>query len=192
MKVHWCCGDIYLKDYINIDAYGEYADTISYTLLDGNETTLDKYFKYPFIEDTLQRRLNRRPVIVDRIANILGPWTFEDDSLDEIVMISCFEHFWPKDALRILEEAKRTLKKNGRLIIDFPDIKKQVDMYYDTNPEYCMELIYCNHKNEFSIHHWGYTKESFARLFDKEKFAIEYRTIVEHSYPMIGAVVTKL
>lgn len=192
MKIHLACGDVYLDGYINIDIGGVYSDNVGEEELNKNLTTLDKYFKYPFIEDKEKRQANRRPIIVDRMANILEEWNFEDESLDEIVMISCFEHFYPQDALRILDEVKRTLKKGGKWIVDFPDIKKQVELYYDVAPEFCMELIYCNHKNKFSIHHWGYTEKSFAKLFDKDKFKVEFKTIVEHAYPMIGAVVTKL
>ena len=192
MKIHWCCGDIYLDGYINIDANGEYSDLVSEKKLNMNVTNLGKYFKYPFIEDKEIRQANRRPIIVDEMKNILEPWDFENKSLDEIVMISCLEHFWYRDALMIIEEVKRTLKKGGKWIVDFPDLKKQMDMYYGVNDEFLIELIYCNHKNQFSIHHWGYTEKSFAKLFNPLEYKVEYKTIVEHAYPMIGAIVTKL
>lgn len=191
-KVHFCCGDVYLDGYINIDINGIYVDNAPKHLLEANRTTLDKYFKYEFIKDANERKKHRRAIIVDRMANVVHDWEFENESLDEIVMISCFEHLYPQDALKVKEEVKRTLKVGGRWIVDFPDIKKQVEMYYDSNPEFCMELIYCNHKNSYSIHHWGYTEISFANLFNPFEYDIKYKTIVKHDYPMIGAVVTKL
>ena len=59
-----------------------------------------------------------------------------------------------------------------------------------------IRLIYCNHKDEQSIHHWGYTRRTFVDLLNpnKEKlqFKFKWRDIVNHEYPMIGCEATKL
>lgn len=206
MKLHLCCGDIYLKGYINIDIHGYIVDkekncaiqtvkgiidTFDLKAGNPNETTLDKYFKYPFIEDPIERAKNKRPFIIDKEMNILERWPFEDESVEDIVMISCIEHFNPKTELpHILSEMNRVMKKEGRLIIDFPDIKKQVDEYYDKDPEFCMELIYCNHKNPYSIHHWGFNEKTFPNYLGRN-WEYTFETVVKHEYPMIGVIAIK-
>lgn len=197
MKIHFCCGDVYLKGYINIDIdgilIGDYMKTHE---KNPNETTLAKYFKRPFETDSTKRKPN--PFLIDRKDNILGNmdkssgWTFGDSTIDEIVMVSAFEHFEHKTEIPyIINEAYRTLKPGGTYKFDFPDIKKTVELYYDSDPEFCMELIYCNHKNKYSIHNWGYTEKSIYRYFDPNKWELEFDNFVKHDYPMIGVIAKK-
>ena len=212
IKLHLCCGDIFLKGYINIDIDGYVIDELNTSIADKfdsndelvdtiditnnqNETTLDNYFKYPFIRNEQTRKKLKRPFIIDKQMNVLEKWSFEDNSVDEIVMISCIEHFNPKtETPHIFSEINRVMKSGGKLIIDFPDVKKQVEQYIDTDPEFCFELLYCNHSHQYAIHHWGFTEKSFPKwlgsnwlyqFFDTEKF------IVKHEYPMIGCYAIK-
>ena len=184
MKIHLCCGDIYLyPGYTNIDIKGKLATKVSKEELEKNKTTLDKYFKYTFGE-------SRREVIVDKKMDITKSWDFEDNSIEEIVAISTIEHFPPKEAKFIIFEIKRILKKDGILIIDFPDIKKTVQMYLDLDPEFCMRLLYCNQKDKYSTHFWGYTNDTFRALWGKN-FAVYEDVVVKHDYPMLSYIVIK-
>jgi len=186
MKLHWCCGDIYLDDYVNIDIHG----VLEYTLTENpNKTTLDSYYKRPFEKEFDKRE--RGMFIVDKILNILDIWPFASNSIDEVVMISSWEHFFKPEMLFIKSQIERVLKSGGKFIVDFPDIKKDMELYYDSDPDYLMELIYCNGKNKHSIHKYGYTVESFKKLWGS-KYNVEQKIIVEHNYPMIGMEVTKL
>ena len=188
MKLHWCCGDIYLDGYINMDVVGIERDKALYP--DINDTTLEHYYKRPFNEEFSKRE--RKGFVVDRIENILRPWPFGFEEVDEIVMISCIEHFSKFDALIILSEVKRVLKRGGRFIVDFPDIRKNIGLYYNIDPDFMMELIYCNGKDARSVHKWGYTAKSFTALWEIGKFVVGEKRIVKHDYPMIGMEVTKL
>ncbi len=215
MKIHLCCGDVYLKDYINCDINGyliipsnlEHAVNIKY--LDGcflfdkirdaeislkngnpNETTLDNYFKNPFIKDAVERQKQRKPIIIDKIADLTVALPFESNSSDEIVMISAWEHFWPQVITdKIIPEICRVLKSGGKFIVDFPDVIKTVEEYRDREEE-MMVLLYCNHKNEYSIHHYGYTEATFKKLWPAE-YEVNRIDIVKHDYPMIGMEVIK-
>ena len=184
MKLHLGCGDIYLKDYINVDINGKYVLQCNSDEIERNATTLDKYFKYTFGSE-------RRNIILDKKMDLLKKWDFANESVDEIVMVSVIEHVSHKDAKFIVNEIQRVLKVSGKVLIDFPDLKNQFLKYYETNPEFYMELVYCNYKNEFSIHRWGYTEETFKKLFG-DRFSYNFRSIVNHDYPMIGCEVTKL
>jgi hypothetical protein len=179
MKLHICCGDVYLKDYVNIDIEGVMATEVT-----PQPTTLQKYYTKPFSVE-----FNSRPrgqFIIDKKMNILEKWDFPDSSTQEIVMISAIEHFTPKQAEFIVNEARRVLKEGGEFIFDFPDLPNQILKYYYTNPEFLMELIYCNNKNDHSKHMWGYTPETARKLLGHGWRDIYDINVVKHDYPMHG------
>jgi len=185
MKLHLACGDVYLKGYINIDIDGfDLYDVVEeYKIGNFNETTLDNYFKFPF-------GFPKRNIIVDKFMNLTRTWDILDNSVEEIVMISAIEHFTKNEAIFIMSEIKRVLEPNGKLILDFPDIMEDVELYQD-NPEFLMTLIYCNQKNENSIHKWGYNRSSIKTLLGEGWKSIEFKRVVKHDYPMIPIVAIK-
>lgn len=194
MKLHIPAGDVYLDGYVNCDIEGEdvfdigdkKTTTIYQEEFEKCRTTTDKYFKYSFGTE-------RRKIFVDKKFDALKPWPFERASIEEIVSISFIEHFPQSDAICIISEVERVLKPGGKWIVDFPDIKMTVIKYYEKDPELCMRLIYCNHKNDYSIHYWGYTEETFAKILLQSGVwkSIEEETIIKHDYPMIGMVCVK-
>lgn len=187
MKIHLCCGGIYLKDYINCDIDGILLELAG---SNSNETTLDKYFKYPFEQNAALR--TRPRFILDLKMNILERWPFAAKSADEIVMVSAFEHFEHRDEIpHIISEACRVLKPDGVFKFDFPDIKAQVDQYYGKDDEFLMELIYCNHKNKHSMHLWGYTPQTLPSYLNPNVWQLEFKDVVKHDYPMTGCWATK-
>ena len=183
MKIHIGAGDVYLEDYINIDIEGKWATRVSKEELEANSTTLDKYFKYPF-------GTPRRNIIIDMKINLLKPWGFVNGVVEEIVMISCLEHFSKQEGAHIISEIKRVLAPGGRAIIDIPNIKKQVERFYDSDPEWCMQLVYCNGKNPYSFHRYGYTEASFFELWG-QGYTVSFQNIVKHDYPMLQFEVVK-
>jgi len=184
-NLHLGCGDIYLEGYLNCDINGKFAHEVTKQELDDNKTTLNNYFKYPFGSP-------RREVIFDRKLNLVDfPWDFDSNSIDKIVMISCFEHFTEQEALGIVQELKRIVKVGGQIITDVPDLKRTINLYYDSNPSWAMTLIYCNGKNPYSFHKFGYSTETFHKLWD-EHYEVRDETIVPHVYPMLSFVVTKV
>lgn len=187
-KLHICCGTVYLDGYINVDIKGKLAQD-NPKEVEINRTSLKKYFKFPLELNSSKRK--RRNFIIDQQMNILEKWPFENESMEEVVMINGWEHFFHnRDIPHIVNEIKRVLKMGGRFIVNFPDIKEIVDLFYYTNPFLCMELIYCNHKDEVSIHHFGYTPDLF-KTFWPESYIIEEKTIVKTDHPMIGMLVIK-
>lgn len=180
MKIHLCCGDIYLIDYINIDIEGQLSSTALPNNLANNSTTLGNYFKYSF-------GTPRRSIIVDKLMDITKPWDIESNSIDEIVMISAIEHFKLSEAQFIVSEVKRVLKSGGEFKFDFPDLRKDILEYYH-KPDFLMELIYCNWKNPYSTHKWGYTIESARELLDMGWKYVFPQEIVKHDYPMQGMI----
>lgn len=186
-RLHLCCGSIYLAGYINCDINGKSTDDLD---VRDNLTTLDNYFKDPWEPDVTKRK--RKEFIIDHKMNILEKWCFEDNSIDEMVMVSAFEHFEHLTEIpHIVSEAFRVLKKGGIWKFDVPHIKEQVEKYYYDNPEFLMELIYCNHKNDHSKHCWGYTPKTINNYLKNDNWDIVCRNVVEHDYPMQGFWATK-
>lgn len=182
IKLHVCAGDVYLKGFINIDIKGKLATEIKNN---PNKTTIDKYYKYDF------RKSKPREFIIDKLMNILEKWDYDNKTVQEIIMISAIEHFTRTEAEFIMSEIKRVLRPEGQLIIDFPNIKKDIELYYYKDPEFMMELLYCNHKDRLSTHNWGYTQETFLKLLGDGWKEIVWGDWVEHAYPMVGALCIK-
>lgn len=182
-KLHICSSDIFLIGYENLDIVG----TVWKSKKDNNNSTvLSNYYKRSF-----KKALgNKKKAYISRKFNVLKKWSYKSNSVDEIVIICAIEHFTKSQALFIISEAYRVLKVGGKLLLDFPDLKKDILDYYTTNPEFMMELIYCNQKNDLSRHKWGYTPETFRRMMGP-KWDVLFRDIVQHDYPMIGAECTK-
>lgn len=170
MKLHLCCGDIYLYTHENYDVVGT---IVTSPPIDAR--TLNNYYDNREIGD-------RRKVYVDGYLDLLDiPWKWADNSVEEVVLISAIEHFALRDAQKIVDEIYRILKLQGRLIVDFPDIIESVKL----DPDMMMRHIYGSYRDEWAVHKWGYTKESFRKLLGAG-WIIEWRTIINHPYPTIG------
>lgn len=190
MRLHLSCGDIYLKDYMNVDVVGDIVP-LDYRKKHG--TTVDNYYTKPFSQVFEER--GRSKFKLDAYMNLLEEWALGREVLEEVLFISAFEHFTKPEIKHILTEVYHTLKLGGQFRFDFPDLKEIVRKYLDDAPEYAMELIYCNHKNEYSIHKWGYTEKSIQNLFKEyfdDKFKLTFGEIVKHDYPMIGCTAIKV
>jgi predicted SAM-dependent methyltransferase len=175
MKIHLCCGDVYLRGYVNIDKLGVVGTC--------EGTTIDDYYTKPINTDSGQGS-----IIVDKVMDITERWDFADESVEEIVMICGIEHFTKLQGEHILREAHRVLIKGGKLLLDFPDIVNTVRNHEGTH--YMIRLLYGSGKNIESVHKWGYTKFTIGWLL-KDWSSVEYKDIVMHEYPMIGVEATK-
>lgn len=183
MKLHLACGDVFLTDYVNCD-------------IEGNVVTQEERDVLPFrdLNNYYSNRLvgHKHQTYVDQKFDLrCFPWEFDDESIEEIVMIQAIEHFEHPAAKRIVDEILRILVPGGKLLIDFPDIIGSVLKYQDGQHEFMMRFIYCNHKNPYSVHHWGYTRETFPQLLGIG-WEYEFKNIVKHVYPAIGCEATKL
>jgi predicted SAM-dependent methyltransferase len=186
-KLHVCCGEVYLKNYINIDIQGFVRKENLWK--DCNETTLDKYYIKPFNYEPKDSRAN---FVIDERVNILLPWRWEDGSVDEAVMIQAMEHFTYYDGKYIVKEIYRVLKPGGKFIFDFPDLIKTVESYKD-DFDRLVRMIYCHYRDVFAAHKIAYNEETFARLLKSvgNWFSIEFKEVVKHDYPVIGGIATK-
>ncbi len=181
MKIHLCCGDVFLSGYINCDIDGELVTSKTNI----SSRTLANYYSNRIVG-------HKHPTYVDMKFDVtLFPWPFDDEIAEEVVMIQAIEHFDLPTAQKIVDEILRVLVPGGKLLIDFPDLVEGVRKYSEADPEFMVRFVYCNHKNPYSIHHWGYTKETFPKLLGFG-WTYEFKEIVRHLYPVIGCEATKL
>jgi len=178
MRVHLCCGDIYLKDYVNIDIKGKLASSLKEN---PNLTTLDKYYA--------DREIGcARDIILDCEMDVRNLGLGQGE-LDEVLMISAFEHFTYEEAKNICRAVYASLKSGGKFRFDFPDIVNTAKYFSN---EKMIRLIYGSYKNEYARHKWGYTKKTIIELLNRIGFIdIRFGQIVKHEYPMIGVTAVK-
>lgn len=80
------------------------------------------------------------------------PWDLPDDSLDLIFTSNFFEHLPDKEALnRALDQARRCLKRNGRMICMGPNIRYLKGSYWDFYDHY-LPLTHLSLKEGLELH----------------------------------------
>lgn len=180
MKLHLCCGDVYLRGYYNVDRVGALVGPDTADLY---PTDLEHYYTGRTIGAP-------RACFVDKQMDLTQtPWPFPDHSAEEIVMIQGIEHFPLVTARLIMCEIKRVLKVGGRLLIDFPDIEATVKQVLPIDTDWGMRHLYGSERNP---HVWGYTRATFRQLLGSGWSWVEFREIVKHDYPVIGCEAVRL
>jgi len=190
-KLHCCCGDVYLTGYWNVDINsidGESilaADTTDEERAI-NETTVDEYYKYDLGQNPTKK------VIADEFVD-LREWPYGEEQFDEIVIINAFEHFSKVEAEKLVEKFHMSLKPNGKLFLDVPDVGETIRQVEaeEMDVDFAMRHIYGSYKNNFNIHRYGYTAASLAKLLTKLGFSVRKRILIEHCFPSIALEATK-
>lgn len=186
MRLHLCCGTVYLWEYLNVDIQGTIIDEVQ-----PDVTTFDHYYKYPLENEP---KTDRGKFIVDSKQDLLKSWPWGSDSIEKVVMIQAIEHFVPDEAEFIISEVHRVLRPRGIFYFDFPDIVKTVFEYAASNFKMMSRLIYCNHLDTYSIHKCAYNERAFSELLfnnSREWAKVTYKEIVKHDYPVIGGFARK-
>ena len=164
IKLHLGCGSVYLKGYINSDLQGVPA-RLHPQVKKHNETTTDKYYKWPFRSNLINDCYDIKMDATDLSA-------YEDDSVDEILAVNVLEHIPKNDMLKAAEDHwYRVLKPGGLLILDTPDIIKtcQEVIKYDKDFKQLEERLYwlfCHGRQNWDIHRWGYTTDYLNHLLE--------------------------
>lgn len=89
------------------------------------------------------------------LVNIIKDLPDEDGSVDFVYCSHVLEHFEKYEAVKILKECKRILKKNGKIRIVLPDLDKIIKKY--TDPE------------SFNREYYGFDKDLYKGWLGKLK-----------------------
>lgn len=193
-KLHLCCGHVYLDGWVNVD--NDPDAVLAWARPDLrklNSTTLSNYYKFP---------LGKHPnptCVADIITDITngGLKALTAIKFDEIIMISAFEHFTRDEAVRLVQDIYFMLNKGGKFHFNFPDLLASLDLIKTDpdnveNVDWQMRLIYGSHKNEYSVHKYGWTPKTIARVLSDAGFGrIVREERTSHDYPMIGITATR-
>jgi len=192
MKLHLGCGDIYLDGWINVDVKSPntYLAKTNKEKADYNRTTIDDYYKYDYWKTKPTTTRNKKFTVVDEYWNLLEiPYPYDDDSIEEILIVGAFEHFSKEEGEELLREWYRILKPQGRLYIDIPDLYGTFKMFFDADTleemDWAVRLVYGSQKNKYSFHKWGYNFYTLSDICKEIGFReTEEVDIIKHEYPM--------
>lgn len=195
MNIHLGTGDVYLDGFVNVDVpipgYSFLARERP-DLVERNRTTLDHYYRYPYITTGPVDRLCVADVFMDARA-----LKFSDECAELIVAVQVLEHFTPAEAPQVLREWHRVLRPGGRLFvdtIDFPHLAKLAIESEDPEMEaYYFRMIFGSHKNEYASHKDGYTGRKLLELLLAAGFG-NVRDVgnpLNHPYPSLAFQATK-
>jgi ubiquinone/menaquinone biosynthesis C-methylase UbiE len=167
MKLHLGAGTIYLKGYINIDAAPHYlTKDAPKDILEQNTTTIDNYYKHDFCKSSGK-------CIAD-VKAIIDKLPYDDNSVDEIVLLHVLEHFPANEVKIFLDEFYRVLKFNGLFYLAVPDVKKTAELLSKAKtPEeedWAIRLIHGTQRDKYSHHYCGYIERTLKELLEKKTF----------------------
>ena len=113
----------------------------------------------------------------DVVGDIRDLSSYEDNSVDEILAVHVWEHFWINEVLDIATEWKRVLKPDGKLILEMP-CKDKVFMIikssYSDNENLTLWAMYGDPstiRTEQDLHKWLWSVRDIRTLLDQAGFS---------------------
>jgi predicted SAM-dependent methyltransferase len=196
LKLHVGCGEVYLKDYVNVDVVGDLAAD-NQELAAEKTTDLNNYYKRQFSHKLEGLDKNGRNV-VDVRADIRKLDMFDNGTVDEILAVNVIDHIGLNELSQVIARWRSLLKPEGQLIIDVGDAKLNAKAVLDANSreelEWALRYVYCHGRDEHDSHHWGYTSEylkdlmqdwGFKEVWSRDDFII-------HAYPNFQSCFQKI
>lgn len=191
MKLHLGCGDIYLRDYVNIDIYIDGYSFLAQDrpdLVEQNLTTEGNYYKKPYLgarEGGFEFQC-----VADRFLDFKD-LPYPDNSVEKVLAVQCLEHLAPEDAQKTLAEWHRVLEPSGVVIIDVPDFeelaRQLLTQLHEEEKEYYYKMLFGSHKNQYAIHKDGYSLVKLQLRLLQAGFAKvkDLGNIFNHPYPSV-------
>lgn len=176
-RLHVGCGTVYLDGYVNLDVPVDgysFLATERPDLVEGNRTTVERYYKHEESRATLERGPGRPQVcVVDRYA-AMDALPYPPDSVDEIRAVQVLEHVSMKDAPRILRHWHEVLKPGGVAHVDVPDFEETARQLLaqtdEASKEWYYRLVYGSQKNAYAYHKNGFSPARLERLLREAGF----------------------
>jgi hypothetical protein len=192
IRLHVGCGTVYLDGYVNLDVPVEgYSFLASERpdLVEGNRTTVDRYYKHEESRATLERGPGRpQHCVVDRYAP-MDALPYPANSVDEIRSVQCLEHVSMREGPRILRHWYETLKPGGVLHVDVPDFEETARQLLaqpdEASKEWYYRLVYGSQKNAYAYHKNGFSPARLERMLREAGFReVRHLPNTIHFYPV--------
>ena len=192
IRLHVGCGTVYLDGYVNIDVPVEgYSFLASERpdLVEGNRTTVDRYYKHDESRATLEHGPGRAQVcVVDRYAP-MDALPYPPNSVDEIRSVQCLEHVSMKEGPRILRHWHEILRPGGVAHVDVPDFEETARQLLaqpdEAAKEWYYRLVYGSQKNAYAYHKNGFSPARLERLLREAGFRdVRHVPNTIHFYPV--------
>ena len=189
-KLHLCCGNVYLRGWINVDAYIDGKTNMSCQwpeLVEELGTTPENYYKW-----CLGAARSKEVRLVDVVCDLRIAFPEKGAPYEEIMIVQGIEHFRRQDGRRLLERCFNSLVAKGMLRLDFPDVLGSAKLIEEGQDELAMRYVYCSGRDNYSVHKWGYTARMMADLLQDIGFSwVEPWNGIVHQYPVISLQAVK-
>lgn len=180
-KVHLDCGPIYLKDFINVDGKVDYFAKDHPDKLVDHITTIENYYRYEFGEAP-----------TDTVADIesdIKDLPFEDEEVDQVIMLHVLEHFPKYEVDKALEEIYRILSPGGLFIVGVPDTIETAKLLANAGSakeqDWAIRLLYGTQKDKYFHHYCGYTRRTLCEVLGEHGFSEFFELDNINFYPAI-------
>lgn len=133
--------------------------------------------------DCVAREGMPRPDLICDASN-LKPYV-GDSTVDYVVLHHVLEHFGCGEGVGLIREAHRVLKKEGRLLVFVPDLRKLAGLYLNgelSTQLYATNLYGAYMGNEADRHKWGFDQDHLLNFLMMSArwehiMAFDWRTI---------------
>jgi ubiquinone/menaquinone biosynthesis C-methylase UbiE len=111
---------------------------------------------------------------VEKVDLSILPWKWEDNSVDEILMLDFLEHFSYRTTDKILEEVWRILKPDGFVDIQVPDFEECARAAIKQPPFYCNRcgyrfILVDSECGKCKQNHFELTRAALNRLYGGQR-----------------------
>ena len=192
IRLHVGCGTVYLDGYVNLDVpvpgYSFLASDRP-DLVEGNRTTVDRYYKHDESRATLEHGPPRpQSCVVDAYAP-LDALPYAPGSVDEIRGVQCLEHLSMKEGPRVLRHWWKILKPGGIAHVDVPDFEETARQLLaqpdEASREWYYRLVYGSQKNAYAYHKNGFSPARLERMLREAGFQdVRHIKNTIHFYPV--------
>ena len=100
---------------------------------------------------------------------------FANEEFDIVHSSHVLEHFYKSETISLLTEWTRILKKDGKLILNLPNIDWAIEHFSDTceNSLHIHNVIYGGHESQYDVHHTFFNPAKITWLLENIGMQVE-------------------